>query len=222
LVMHMAASSGRSRSSRDKGNGALPILFGGIALLVVGSIGYFFGQLIKAASSRQREFLADAAAVQFTRNPQGMADALKRLGAGSARAYVAHPRTSEASHLFFGTATTASFTSLLATHPPLPERIRAIEPSWDGAWPAASEAPIADLGHRSSAVSGLAGTTARITADSVAARVGTVSPDQVAFGGELLDSLPTAVHNAAHDPFSARAVGPSDGRVEQRADERFE
>ena len=211
LVMHLASSTGRSRSSDNKGNGALPILIGGIALLVVGSIGYFFGQLIKAAISRQREFLADAASVQFTRNPQGMADALKRLGAGSARAFVAHPRTSEASHLFFGTATTASFTSLLATHPPLPERIRAIEPSWDGTWPPAGESSIADVGQRShAAISGLAGgtarETARISADSVVARVGTVSPDQVALGVELADSLPDVVRNAAHDPYSARAV----------------
>ncbi len=207
LVMRLASSTGRSRSSNSKGNGTLPILLGGIALLVVGSIGYFFGQMIKAAISRQREFLADAAAVQFTRNPQGMADALKGLGAGSARAFVAHPRTSEASHLFFGTATTAAFTSLLATHPPLPERIRAIEPSWDGTYPAAGESAIADVGQRShAAISGLAGATARISADSVVARVGTVSPEQVAFGVALVDSLPDVVRNAAHDPYSARAV----------------
>ena len=207
LVMRLASSTGRSRSSNDKGNGTLPILLGGIALLVIGSIGYFFGQLIKAAISRQREFLADAASVQFTRNPQGMADALKRLGAGSARAFVAHPRTSEASHLFFGTATVASFTSLLATHPPLPERIRAIEPSWDGTYPGAGESAIADVGHRAhAAISGLAGGTARISADSVVARVGTVSPDQVAFGVALADSLPDVVRNAAHEPYSARAV----------------
>jgi Zn-dependent protease with chaperone function len=207
LVMRLASSTGRSRSSNNKNNGALAILVGGLALLVVGSIGYFFGQMIKAAISRQREFLADAAAVQFTRNPQGMADALKRLGAGSARAYVAHPRTSEASHLFFGTATTASFSSLLATHPPLPDRIRAIEPTWDGTWPAAGEAPITNVGRRTSPmVSSLAGHTERITADAVVARVGTVSPDQVALGVELADSLPEVVRNAAHDPYSARAV----------------
>lgn len=213
LVMRMAASSGRSRSSNDKGGGALPLLVGGLALLVVGSIGYFFGQLIKAAISRQREFLADAAAVQFTRNPQGMADALKRLGAGSARAFVGHPRTSEASHLFFGTATAASFMSLLATHPPLPERIRAIEPGWDGTWPPASDSPMPTNERRPAApIAGLAGTTRRsatdagIAADAVVARVGTVSPDQVAFGAAMVEAIPAAVHNAAHDPFSARAV----------------
>lgn len=212
LVMHLAASSGRSRSQKG-GNAALPLLVGGIALLVVGSIGYFFGQLIKAAISRQREFLADAAAVQFTRNPQGMADALKRLGAGSARAVVGHPRTSEASHLFFGTATAASFMSLLATHPPLVERIRAIEPAWDGTYPAASDTPMPASERQSAApIASLAGNTGRIAADThiaadtVVARVGTVSPDQVAFGAAMVDAIPPAVHNAAHDPFSARAV----------------
>jgi len=207
LVMRLAASSGRSRSSNSKGNGALPILIGGIALLVVGSIGYFFGQLIKAAISRQREFLADASAVQFTRNPQGMADALRRLGAGSARAYVAHPRTSEVSHMFFGTATSAAFMSLLATHPPLAERVRAIDPTWDGTWPGAEEAPMPSVTHRSAAaVTSLAGSPAPISADSVVARVGTVSPDQVVLGAALVDSLPDVVRNAAHDPYSARAV----------------
>ena len=207
LVMRMAASSGRNRSSNDKGGGALPVLLGGLGLLVVGSIGYFFGQMIKAAISRQREFLADAAAVQFTRNPQGMADALKRLGAGSARAFVGHPRTSEASHLFFGTATAAPFASLLATHPPLPERIRAIEPTWDGMWPAASETPVPTTGYRTAApLAGLAGNTGHIAADRITARVGTVSPDQVDFGAAMVEAIPEAVHNAAHDPFSARAV----------------
>jgi hypothetical protein len=206
MVMRMAAYSGRSRSSNNKGNSALPLILGGIALLVVGSIGYFFGQLIKAAISRQREFLADASAVQFTRNPQGMADALKRLGAGSARAFVQHPRTSEASHLFFGTATTAAFTSLLATHPPLAERIRAIEPTWNGTWPPADAAPAISARGNPAQVAGLASPPGRISADTVVAQVGTVSPDQVAFGTALADSLPTMVRNAAHDPFSARAV----------------
>src|SRR5690606_12377991 len=66
------------RSSRDKSPGAILAL--GIGLMVIGYAGTFFGNLIKAAVSRQREFLADAAAVQFTRNPDGIAGALKKIG----------------------------------------------------------------------------------------------------------------------------------------------
>lgn len=215
LVMRLAANSSSRRSSNNKNNGALPLLLGGLALLVVGSIGYFFGQLIKAAISRQREFLADAAAVQFTRNPQGMANALKRLGAGMSRAVVSHPRTSEASHLFFGTAVAAPFMSMLATHPPLADRIRAIEPSWDGRYPDA-HGPMSSLDDESSSsrsrapVAGLAGSTApvtrRIAADQVVARVGTVSPAQVSYSVDLVDSFPEVVRAAAHDSFSARGV----------------
>lgn len=209
MVLRMVGSSSRSRSSNNKNNGALPILLGGIALLIVGSIGYFFGQLIKAAISRQREFLADASAVQFTRNPQGMADALKRLGTGMSRAHVGHPRTSEASHLFFGTAVAAPFMSLLATHPPLDQRIRAIEPGWDGHFPPADAvSPLVEEPRRTQRdqrVAGFAGNSP-IAAEAVIARVGTVSPAQVAIGAELADTIPEVVRNAAHDPFSARAV----------------
>ncbi|HEX3134057.1 MAG TPA: M48 family metalloprotease, partial [Planctomycetota bacterium] len=210
LVMRLAADTSRSRSSNSKGgNAALPLLIGGLALLVVGSIGYFFGQLIKAAISRQREFLADASAVQFTRNPEGMAAALKKLGSGSARAFVGHPRTSEASHLFFGTAVAAPFMSMLATHPPLPDRIRAIDPRWDGSYPPASE--VANVRTTQAAqpidgaMSSLTGTS-HLTADAVVGRIGSVSPAQVAFGAAMISSLPEGILTAARDTYSARAV----------------
>ena len=212
LVMRLAASSSDTRSSSSKnGNGALAILAGGIALLIIGSIGYFFGQLIKAAISRQREFLADASAVQFTRNPDGLGSALKKLGGGSTRSMVGHPRTNEASHMFFGNAVTAPFMGLLATHPPLNERIRAIDPHWDGSFPAASEQPIALRSEARAApatalVSALAGSGRRVAADEVVARIGTVSPSQVEFGAAIRASLPEALAAAAHDTFSARAV----------------
>ena len=206
LVMNLAANAGSSRRSDGKGNGTLPILLGGIALLIIGSIGYFFGQLIKAAISRQREFLADAAGVQFTRNPAGLGDALKKLGSGSERSAVGHIRTSEASHLFFGRAVSAPFIGLLATHPPLAERIQAIDPGWDGTYPPPSDAaePVA-RGMPTALASSLA-PAAGIAAERVVGRIGSVAPEQVAFSSALIDSLPTPVLQAARDPFSARAV----------------
>src|SRR5262249_59465633 len=103
----------------------------GLALYVLGYVGVFFGNLIKAAVSRQREFLADASAVQFTRNPDGIAGALKKIGALAEGSRVAAPEAPEASHLFFGDAV-GHLTSFFATHPRLEERIRRIDPSFDG------------------------------------------------------------------------------------------
>src|SRR5690606_8183592 len=106
----------------------LPIL--GLALILIGWIGVFFGRLIQAALSRQREYLADAAAVQFTRNPSGLSGALKKIGGAGSKLDSAH--ATEASHMFFGNGLGNPFFGALATHPPLDKRIRAIDPRWDG------------------------------------------------------------------------------------------
>ncbi len=203
LLLRLAMHSGRSRSSKDD-KSAIPLFVIGLSLLIIGSIGHLFGQLIKAAISRQREYLADAAAVQFTRNPNGIASALKKLGAGSSRSMIAHERTAEASHLFFGNAVAASWFGGLATHPPLSERIRAIDPSWNGNFPPAllveepapPSAPTPTRSHHRQ----------RLDADSVVAHIGQVSPTHVAFGAAMLASIPSAISTAAHNSFSARAV----------------
>jgi Zn-dependent protease with chaperone function len=120
----------RVRSSGDNKNSAgllLAIVVSGAAVWLIGSVGVFFGRLIQAAVSRQREYLADASAVQFTRDPQGIAGALKKIlvqQGGSLHA----PRAAEAAHMFFSSP--GSFLSgWLATHPPLSERIRLLDSS---------------------------------------------------------------------------------------------
>jgi len=113
----------RSGTSRRDGAGA--IYLAGLGLFLIGYIGVFFGQLIKAAVSRQREFLADASAVQFTRQTQGIAGALKKIAAAQQGSELQTVDTDEVSHMLF--ATGASFSSLLATHPPLIQRIKALE-----------------------------------------------------------------------------------------------
>ena len=130
-----AVSIGSSRSKNNNGGGIFVLALG---LILLGYLGSFFGNLIKAAVSRQREFLADASAVQFTRNPQGIAGALKAIGAvGSSGSRVRHPNADEMSHLFFGEAI-SRWTSLFATHPPLAERIKRIDPAWLGKFPSAA------------------------------------------------------------------------------------
>ena len=108
------------------------MFFLGLALVILGYLGVFFGKLIKSAISRQREFLADASAVQFTRYPGGIAGALKKIGGLSEGSRIRDAHAEEISHMFFGDAFAGSFFNLFATHPPLDERIRALEPDFDG------------------------------------------------------------------------------------------
>ena len=122
-----------SRSSRD--NSGLVILAIGGTLLVLGYAGTFFGNLIKAAVSRQREFLADASAVQYTRSPESIGGALKKIGGYAPGSLLQAKNAAEFSHLYFGQGVGLALGGLLATHPPLAERIRRIEPGWDGSYP---------------------------------------------------------------------------------------
>src|SRR3546814_9712722 len=103
----------------------------GVVLIVVGFAGTFFGNLIKSAVSRQREFLADASSVQFTRNPAGIANALKKIGGYHAGSQIQAANASEYSHMFFSRAIGSSFSTLMATHPPLEQRIRRVQPDWE-------------------------------------------------------------------------------------------
>ncbi len=151
LIGHMLLRSlrfvGARSSNSDRGNGGIVIvmLVSGLVLVILGAIGSFLGGLIKASVSRQREYLADASAVQFTRNPPGLAGALKRIGGMSQHGLLKHPNAAVASHMYFAQGVYEGLTGLLATHPPLEKRIRSIEPTWDGTYPAVaeSEVPIA-------------------------------------------------------------------------------
>ncbi|MGL4593766.1 MAG: M48 family metallopeptidase [Thermoguttaceae bacterium] len=126
-------------SGNNKNNGAgaaIAILGAGLVLMILGYIGMLFSAIIKAAISRQREFLADSSAVQFTRNPDGIAGALKKIGCPSIGSDVKNEHAAEASHLFFGNVCSAfSFGEMFATHPNLTTRIRRIDPSFDGKFP---------------------------------------------------------------------------------------
>jgi Zn-dependent protease with chaperone function len=207
----------RSSNDRRDGGGGNGIFFAGIALFAVGYVGYFFGNLIKAAMSRQREQLADASSVQFTRNPDGIGNALKKIGGGYTGSRLASPHAAESSYMCFGEAIPLAFSGLFATHPPIEERIRAVDPAWDGRFlaaprldgqderePVEQHAPIGALGLAAGFAAAPGGV--RIAADDVTARAGTVAPDHVAYGAALLARIPAGLLDAAHEPFSARAV----------------
>jgi Zn-dependent protease with chaperone function len=197
LVLQAALNSGARASRSDKKGSPLPLIALGAALFAIGIAGWFAGRWIQAAFSRRREFLADASAVQFTRNPGGLAGALRRIaGGGSA---VAASRASDVAHLFFADALTTRLTSLFATHPPLAERIARIE-----GLPAPAVATTATGPGRPGAAMGFAGSGVRPT--EVLALAGAISPDRLHLGAALLDRLPQALVEAAREPVTARAI----------------
>ncbi len=148
----------RSSSRDNKGSGGIviAIVLAGVGLIIVGSIGVFFGRMIQAAISRQREYLADASAVQFTRDTDGIAGALKKIGGQQYGSDINTPKASEASHLFF--ADGGMFSYGLATHPPLEHRIKELQQSWDGEFVATNLPDVARgrSGHQDTRVSGFA------------------------------------------------------------------
>lgn len=129
-------SQGRVRSSGRGGGGAvLAIMVLAVLLLVVGYIGVFFCNWIKSCVSRQREFLADASSAQYTRNPAGLAGALKKIGGLADGSFVAQAKAEEVSHFFFADGVTLMSEPIFATHPPLGLRIKLLDPSFDGKYP---------------------------------------------------------------------------------------
>lgn len=207
------------RSSRRQGGSAMAIILLGLALIVIGYLGMFFGKLIKSAVSRQREYLADSSAVQFTRNPDGIAGALRKIGGFAKTSRIDHPRCEEASHMFFGNALKASFLNAMATHPPLIERIQRIDPSFTGTIPEVS-APTADDARED--VSGLAARPPAavpsahlaadpaadidFTPDEVVAQIGAPGPEHLAYAEQLRAAIPPELTAVVHEPFGARAV----------------
>jgi Zn-dependent protease with chaperone function len=206
LLRIAGIGGGRSR----KNNGGLYLLLTGLAFMVIGFLGLLFGNLIKAAISRQREFLADASAVQFTRNPEGIAGALKRIGAAVFGSQLVSPTAAEASHMYFA----SGLTSLFATHPPLAERIRRLQPQWNGEYPPAAAAEGEVLA--ADGASGFVGESRRGESTSAEPALAVVqhAAEQVAspteshrkYVHELLAALPQPVASAAHDPYGARAI----------------
>jgi len=185
----------------------------GLVLIVVGWAGAFFGRLIQAAVSRQREVLADAAAVQFTRNPAGLAGALKKIGGLSYGSRIESPHAEEASHLFFASGLG---NSLFSTHPPLTERIRALDPSFDGKFPRVTEerAPaippaqqVSATEEISTAHAGVSRFVAPFVAEhAVVANIGQATMQHLAYAADLRHAIPPAIEAAARDPLAASGL----------------
>ncbi len=209
----------RGRGSRDRN----PLMILGLALIVIGAIGVFFGRLIQAALSRQREFLADASSVQFTRNPAGLSGALQKIGGAGSKLESAH--AGEASHMFFGNSLGKPFIGVMATHPPLDERIHAIDPGWDGKFKTANVAAVAPESAREEAkpassrlpflpIPGMPGARAgdtgfatnAVLTGAVLSELGQPTPLHLRYAEELRDSFPEMIQSAARETLDATAL----------------
>jgi len=206
---YLLRSTRYSRSSRSSNN-AGPILGLGLGLMVIGFAGTIFGNWIKAILSRQREYLADASAVQFTRNPDGIAGALKRIGGLSAGSIMHNPAAPEMSHAYFSNGISSFMSSLFATHPPLAERIHRLDRHWDGKFIAptthAVEAePVSASTSPVTPAAVAAGITAAQVLQSIE-NVGRPSDTNLGYASQLLLEIPTQLIEAAREPYGARAI----------------
>jgi Zn-dependent protease with chaperone function len=229
ILLDAFLRGGSRRSSGDKKGNPLPIILVAVGLVSIGWLGAWFGRLIQAAVSRQREYLADASAVQFTRNPLGLAGALKKIGGLAYGSKLDSAHAAEASHMFFSNGLRQSWLGLTATHPPLEERIRLLDPSFDGNYPAVIEeeekteiervyrerpplqaaSPIAAtpeiqalLGLQAAA--GLA--TRPVRTEEVLQKFTTPTPRHLEFAANFKAGLPPRVLAACEDPLGASAL----------------
>lgn len=185
MLMRGGAESG------DKA--AIPLILGGLLLVIVGYVGVLCAKLIKAAVSRQREFLADAAAVQFTRNPVGLKGALEKIaGLGSA---LRHPRAESASHMMFGSGLTLG--AFFATHPPVVERLRRLDPRAHDEYRVDDSGPVA-ANH--SAGSGIS------AAQAFVASVGQLGPQEIEVAHQLVNRIPADICAAARSADAAPSL----------------
>jgi Zn-dependent protease with chaperone function len=211
--------------------GALPIFLGGLALLLIGYIGLFFARLIKAAVSRQREFLADASSVQFTRNPDGIAGALDQIHLSSA--LIANRHAEDLSHMFFGQGIQVRLHGLFDTHPPVEARIARVHERFDresyrdtrasamAEVVSPDDAPGKGISRKDAAAAVLmtaasVGAAGRRGADAGAAwgrsagesarLVGSMDGAKVDYAAKLLAALPPDLRERVRDPEGARAA----------------
>ena len=193
-------------SRRDRG--APVVLTIGLGLAILGGIGMFFARIIKAGVSRQREYLADASAVQFTRQSDGIANALKKIGGYSQGSLIREADPEEVSHMLFGAG--SKLFGVFATHPPLVDRIQALDPSFKEAdFPNvklrehrhhASAAHEATAGFAGDVTTAFASGGQRVLVETIAESVGQPENEHVEYAQQLRRSIPQSLYDAAHSP----------------------
>jgi len=204
-----------SRSNRNGGQAILIVLGIGGALAVVGYSGTFFGNWIKSSISRQREYLADASAVQFTRSNEGIANALKKIGGAEQGSAILAASVDEYSHAYFAKGETGglSFFSF-STHPPLKQRILRIDPGWDGRYTLDKKSVAAEKSDDGTERLKAKVATAVMTSGGFALNdalnalnnIGDVSKEQVDAAQVWRKQLPDKIRAQAESPYGAQAL----------------
>ena len=206
-----------SRNSKGGGQAALIILGIGGALAVVGYSGTFFGNWIKSLISRQREYLADASAVQFTRSSEGIANALKKIGGAIPGSALLTASVDEYSHAYFAKGDTGALSYFsFSTHPPLKQRILRIQPGWDGKYLFDDRKSLrrdvsAEQGNESkprkrALATSLATGVALSTAMNSVESIGDVTQEQIDAAHAWHKQLPGVVLTNAENPYGAQAL----------------
>ncbi len=196
---------------RDTGGATLAILVLAFGLMAVGFVGTTIGQLIKAMVSRQREYLADASAVRYTRNRNGIAGALKKIGGLSSGGLLGSPAAAEYSHAYFAEGASSFFTALLSTHPPLEKRIRKIDPGWDGRFvrpvPEPPRKPVPEMAPAGKMQQQKLDATAGVVEAMLAIELmGRPQEAHIEHAHTLIDQLPEVLRAEAKNPLGAQGI----------------
>lgn len=205
MLMRSSGGGYRSRSSENKRGGLMAF---GLGLVVIGFAGTLFGKIITSAASRQREFLADASAVQYTRNPNGIAGALRAIQQNAYGSQWQHAHAVEFGHLFFGQGISGFMSKMFATHPPLDERIARIAPQMTQAQPSTSQAFHAQAETATDMSSLLATTNSdnRTISGLSALAVSAIGPATIAAASAKLEQVPASLASQTNNIFTARAL----------------
>lgn len=199
MIMRSGYYSSFTRGKNNKNTGGI-IVFG-FLVMGVGYIGFLFGRIIQSAISRQREYLADAAAVQFTRNPDGISGALHKISASFDKPTLNDPHAMEVSHLFFSNSFKSGLDSLFATHPPLQKRIKAI-----GALPNVRKKTPLDEPNKKRKAKNQEGIGDLLRPELILASIGTISSRDLTEASNILKSIPEHVRAAVYDTQQAQAL----------------
>ena len=209
-------SNRSSSSSNNKKGGQLVLI--GLGLFLIGYIGIFFGSLIKAAISRQREFLADASSVQFTRNSDGIAGALWKIKQHTGGSLLNNRHSDDIRHFCFGESVSAGFFGFLATHPPLEQRINAIDPAYFNKILSSSTIPkvqapsvesiIPDTGLITGGflVSESASSEIHTSSSKIVESIGTVNSQQMEFAKAIYQEIPDGIKNDLQETEGAQQL----------------
>jgi Zn-dependent protease with chaperone function len=220
IVARIVLQSSPRAGGRGRRDGAGALLIAALAVMILGYLGVFFGRLLQAAVARHRERLADASAVQFTRDPAGLSGALLKIAGVSAGSRLITPEAEQVAHMLFA----AGLSRLFATHPPIEERLRALNPSFrESELPALAAAAARDAQRQRQADaapspqsespargvmtgSGMPIAALASEAATIAGQAGTIASEQVRYAERVRASIPEGLRDFVDSADHARAL----------------